>query len=130
VAIYLILVIVVLTFHLMLNVWVVFGAAVTRNRPALRSIHILSVMYGAVIENVSWSCPLTLAEKWCESRAARVPYEGPFLLHYLNAVVYPEFPSRLISWGAIGICLVNLAVYARRHTQQHRAIQTSMRSAC
>jgi len=117
---YFFLSIVVLAVHLLFNAWVVFGAAVTRERPVLALPHILSVIYGAVIENGPWECPLTLAETWCEARAGMVPYQGPFLLHYLDVLVYPHFPLGLLRLGAIVVCLANLAIYARRYRQQHR----------
>jgi len=116
---YLSLAILVLAVHVFFNAWVVFGAAVTRERPVLARVHILSAIYGAVIENAPWPCPLTLAETWCEARAGIVPYQGPFLLHYLDVLVYPHFPVGLIRLGAIGVCLANLAIYAGRHRRQH-----------
>ncbi len=106
---------VVLVLHLLFNLWFVFGALVTRDRPLLERLHILSLLYGAVMENVSWSCPLTVAEKWCLAMAGETPYHGEFLVHYLQTLVSPNFPVRLLGLGAIGICLINLAVYARRH---------------
>jgi hypothetical protein len=36
------------------------GWIVTRNRPVLRWLHILSLLYSILIENVPWPCPLTL----------------------------------------------------------------------
>jgi hypothetical protein len=116
---YFFLAILVLALHLFFNAWVILGAAVTRERPALAPVHILSVMYGAVIQNGPWPCPLTLAETWCEERAGMVAYQGPFLLHYLDTLVYPRFPLGLLRLGAIVVCLVNLAIYARRYMRQH-----------
>ncbi len=116
---YLSLTILVLAVHVFFNAWVVFGVAVTRERPVLAWVHILSAIYGAVIENAPWPCPLTLAETWCETRAGMVPYQGPFLLHYLDVLVYPHFPVGLIRLGAIGVCLANLAIYAGRYRRQH-----------
>jgi hypothetical protein len=117
--VYLALAVGVLALHLLFNAWVVFGAAITRDRPVFGRVHIASLIYGAIIETAPWPCPLTLAEKWCEVHAGRVPYEGPFLLHYLDTLVYPNFPPGLLNWGAVGVCLANLALYARRRTQRH-----------
>ncbi len=120
---YLFMAIVLVGLHLLFNLWVVFGAALTRNRPRLAVAHVLSVIYGAVINNVCWPCPLTLAEIWCEVHAGRAAYHGSFLLHYLEALVYPDFPFWLLRLGAVVVCLVNLGVYARRyiHQQPHPA---------
>ena len=35
----------------------------------------------------------TLAEQYFESRAGWTPFHGSFLLHYLDAIVYPTFPD-------------------------------------
>jgi hypothetical protein len=110
----------ILVLHLLFNVWVVGGAFVTNGRPTLERLHILSLFYGVVMENVSWPCPLTVAQKWCLTQAGQVPYQGDFILHYLQTVVAPSFPLALLRWGAIGIFLVNLAVYARRYARTHR----------
>ena len=110
----------VLLIHLFFNVWVVGGARVTSGRPTLERLHILSLFYGAVMENVSWPCPLTLAQKWFMAKAGETPYEGEFLVHYLRAVVSPSFPVALLGWGAIAVLLVNLGIYARRHTHPRK----------
>ena len=41
-------------------------------------------------------------------------YHGPFLLHYLDAVVYPDIPANLLIAGAVAVCIMNLWIYARR----------------
>lgn len=105
----------ILLVHLGFNLWVVLGAAVTGGRAVLERLHILSLLYGAVMENVTWPCPLTVAQKWCLERAGRTPYQGAFILHYLRALVAPDFPLALLRWGAIGVLLINLAIYARRY---------------
>jgi hypothetical protein len=109
----------VLAAHLAFNLWVVFGAAVTRGRPKLAGFHIASLLYGTVMGIAPWSCPLTVAENWFKARAGLEPYEGPCILHYLQAVVAPNFPMWLLRWGAIGVGLVNLAFYTRRYTHAH-----------
>ncbi len=117
---YLLLAFLVLGLHLLFNVWVVFGAAVTRKDPWWGRVHIASIIYGAVIETAPWPCPLTLAEQWSLAHAGLTPYKGPFLVHYIQLLVYPEFSTRLLSWGAIGVCLANLAIYVRRYRREHR----------
>lgn len=110
----------VLLIHLLFNAWVIGGALVTSGRPTLERLHILSLLYGAVMENVAWPCPLTLAQKWLMAKAGEVPYEGDFLLHYLRALVSPSFPISLLRWGAIALLVVNLWIYARRHLRPRK----------
>jgi hypothetical protein len=116
---YLALALAALTAHLLFNIWVVFGAATTSDRPRLAGLHVASVLWGVVMENAPWQCPLTLAENWFKSRAGLEPYQGPFVLHYLHAVVSPSLPLWVLQWGAICVGLANLTVYAGRYTHVH-----------
>ena len=67
-----------------------------------------------VIEAGPWPCPLTLAENWFEVQAGRLPYQGPFLLHYLDALVYPNVPPVVLTWLAVAVFGYNAAIYWRR----------------
>jgi hypothetical protein len=109
----------ILAVHFLFNTWVVLGATVTAGHPLLERLHIISLFYGAVMENVSWACPLTIAQKWCVQKAGGVPYHGGFIIHYLQALVAPNFPLELLRWGAIAVLLVNLAVYGRRYARRY-----------
>ena len=114
----------VLGAHLLFNVWYVFGTAVTKGRPRLEILHILTLIYGVIAENASFTCPLTLLEKLCQSHAGLAPYHGPFEVHYMRALAAPSFPLWLLEYGAIGVFLVNVAIYVRRfalrYAQSHR----------
>ena len=108
------LAIAVLTLHLTWCAWVVFGWLFTRGRPVLRWSHIASLVYSIFIEIAPVPCPLTLAEQWCESRAGITPYTQPFLVHYLEATVYPNVPLEVLIPVAVALCLILLGVYVRR----------------
>jgi hypothetical protein len=104
----------VLALHLFFILWVIFGAFFTRGRPLLTVVHIASFIWGLVIEIFPWTCPLTFAENWLEQRAGIALYSGGFLLHYLDALVYPSVPPLLLTVTAIAVFTANLAVYWRR----------------
>jgi hypothetical protein len=104
----------VLAAHLAFIVWVIAGALFTRGRRWLAVTHILCLIYGMVIEVAPWPCPLTVAENWFEVKAGRTPYQGPFLLHYLDALVYPQVAPSVLIWGAAVVVLANAVVYWRR----------------
>ena len=110
---------VVLIVHLLFNLWFVFGAAVTRGRTRLAILHIFSLIYGVIAENASFACPLTLLEQWCQTRAGVTPYSGAFEVHYLRAFVAPQFPLWLLEYGAVGVFLINFAIYVRRFALRH-----------
>lgn len=115
----------VLFLHLLWCVWVVLGWIVTRRRPLLRTLHIVSLVYAIVIELVPWPpCPLTVAETWLETRAGIQPTHGPFLVRVLDAVVYPDLPEWLVITCAVLVCAAILSVYLRRY---HRRTASDQR---
>jgi hypothetical protein len=79
----------VLAIHALFIAWVVLGAAFTRRRSLLRSLHIASLIWGISIEALPWPCPLTPVEQWLEIRSGVESYQGGFILHYLEMFVYP-----------------------------------------
>jgi len=104
----------VLVIHLLFILWVIFGWLLTRRRPGWRWLHIASVLYGILIEVSGFSCPLTLLESMLEERGGMVPYHEPFMLHYLEALVYPNIPLHALVAGAVAVCLGILGIYLRR----------------
>ncbi len=104
----------VLIVHLGFILWVMLGAVVTRARQWLAAAHVASVVYGIVAELGPWPYPLTLAENFFEAKGGLEPYKGPFLLHYLDAVVYPNLPFMLLVACGVGVCVLNLAIYGLR----------------
>lgn len=103
----------VLAVHLLFILWVVGGVLLVRHYPQLRWWHIVTLAYSIVIEVVPWPpCPLTLLEQTLEKRAGYAPYQGSFLLHYLDELVYPNIPLDLLIILAVMFCAANLAYYA------------------
>jgi hypothetical protein len=105
----------VLFLHALFILWVVFGALLTRSRPALRwQLYIASLLSGILAEMLPWPCPLTLLENWLEGRAGVEPYQGGFLLHYLDKFVYPDISANELTIAGVIVCVANLAFYARQ----------------
>jgi len=100
-----------LLLHALFILWVVFGALVTRSRPILRSLHLCSLTWGILTELLPWPCPLTVLENWLEAKAGVQPYQGGFLLHYLDKVVYPDISATFLTVAGVIICALNLALY-------------------
>ncbi len=113
----------VLVAHLAWILWVVFGALATRGRPWLTGFHIASIVWGIIAEVGPWSCPLTVLEERFESAAGAPSYAGDFLVHYLDAVVYPRIPVSVIIGCAVAVCGANLVIYLIRMVRALR--QTS-----
>ena len=108
------LAVLVLFLHALFILWVVFGALLTRSRPILRWLHIGSLVWGILTELLPWPCPLTLLENWVETKAGVQPYQGGFLLHYLDKLVYPDVSATVLTTVGVIICALNLGFYGRQ----------------
>jgi hypothetical protein len=104
----------VLAVHLLWLALVIFGALWTRGRPIWTTLHILALLWGIAVEVSPWPCPLTLAENYFEARAGLAAYQGSFLLHYLDAIVYPNLPGWIVSSAGVAVCAANLGIYGWR----------------
>ena len=104
----------VLAIHLTWILFVIFGALVTRGRPWLTGFHLTSLVWGIVVEVGPWPCPVTLLEQHLEALAGLQTYTGSFLVHYLDALIYPNLPVGLIIAFGVGVCCVNLLLYGLR----------------
>lgn len=104
-----------LAIHLVWLALVIFGALWTRGRPIWSAVHILALLWGIAVEVGPWSCPLTLAEEFFETRTgAAAAFHGSFLVHYLDAIVYPNLPGWVVTCAGVSVCALNLIVYLRR----------------
>jgi hypothetical protein len=104
----------ILAFHLAWIAAIIFGAFWTRGRPVWSAVHVLTLLWGIVVEVGPWPCPLTLAEQYFESRAGWAAYQGSFLLHYLDAIVYPDLPGWVVTVAGVAVCSFNLVIYGWR----------------
>ena|ERR1700752_1932055 len=104
----------VLFLHALFILWVVFGALLTRSRKILRWLHIASLVWGILTELLPWPCPLTLLENSLEGKAGVEPYQGGFVLHYLDKLVYPDISATILTVAGVIICALNLAFYGQQ----------------
>jgi hypothetical protein len=57
------------------------------------------VIYGALVEFVGFSCPLTLLENDLRHRAGEAGYRDGFIAHYLVKVIYPPGLTHGMQFG-------------------------------
>lgn len=103
--------------HLSFVLFVVFGGVLVMRWRRIAWIHIPAVLYGVAIELVGWTCPLTPLEQHVRQAAGEAGYQGPFLDHYVGAILYPHNWSQVHLLLGVGVMLLNAWVYARLITR-------------
>lgn len=99
--------------HLAFIAFVVLGGLLVARRPRLAWLHLPVAAWGAWIEASSGICPLTPWENHLRRLAGDSGYPGGFVEHYLIPLVYPPgLESAHQRWLALGVVLLNLAIYA------------------
>jgi hypothetical protein len=77
------------------------------------------VVYGALVEFVGFTCPLTPLENYLRHRAGEAGYRGGFIAHYLVKAIYPPGLTRGMQTG-LGVLVLLIAItgyggFLRRH---------------
>ena len=104
----------VLLLHLAYILFVVFGGLALPRWPRLAWLHLPAVLWGAWVEFVNWTCPLTPLESTLLRLGGEPGFRGDFIDHYLAAMIYPEGLTRTaqIMLGTF-VLAINAAVYWR-----------------
>lgn len=104
----------VLVLHLGFIAWVVAGGLALARWPWLALLHLPAAAWGVWISFSGGICPLTPLEQRLRLSAGQQGYEGGFVQHYLEALIYPAGLTPAHQW-AIGafVLTINVVVYGR-----------------
>jgi len=102
----------IMLLHFAYIVFVMGGALLVLHRRWWMWVHLPAVAWGAWVEFVAKTCPLTPLENALRVRAGQAGYAGGFIDHYITRLVYPEgvTPRGQVVLGAC-VVLVNLLLY-------------------
>ena len=99
--------------------FVVLGGLLALKWRRVAWVHVPVALYGAAIEFVGFICPLTPLEVSLRRRGGEAGYEGGFIEHVVEGLIYPGWLTREIQIGLGAVVLaVNVACYwrvLRRH---------------
>ena len=122
---------VVLTFHVLLVAFIVLGLVLiligwlkhwawVRNR-RFRCLHLAAIGVVAAQVWVGMICPLTSLEMWLRSEAGETRYEGSFIQHWLQRLLYYNAPDWvfLLAYSVFGL-LVLLSWWCVRPERKQR----------
>jgi hypothetical protein len=99
--------------HLIFIVFVVLGGILVWRWHRLAWFHIPTAIWGAAVELAGWPCPLTSLEMRMRHAAGEVSFEGGFVEHYVQPIVYPVGLTRDTQlWFGLIVIALNIAIYA------------------
>lgn len=103
----------VLVGHFLFAAFAVFGGALVALDFRWAWFHVPAVLWSAVVNLMSWTCPLTPLEQRLRARAGQSGYAGGFIQHYVGRAVYPRgMPRQMELVAGISILAGNALVYA------------------
>src|ERR1022692_206991 len=98
----------VLVVHLLFIGFVVGGAFLAWRWPRVIWVHLPAMVYGALVEFVGFTCPLTPLQNYLRRRGGELGYSGGFMFSYPLPVIYPPGLTRGIQIG-LGLFVVLVA---------------------
>jgi len=110
--VYRLLIDIVIIFHLVFIIFVVFGGLLLLVDRRWALIHLPAAVWGALVEFMDFFCPLTPLENWLRKIGGRTVYMDDFIEHYLLPVIYPIglTPSIQVMLGFF-VIVINFLVY-------------------
>jgi hypothetical protein len=103
----------ILALHLVFVLFVVLGGLLVLRWPPTAWLHIPAAIWGVLIEYTGWICPLTPLENSLRTRGGEAGYNGGFVEHYIQPLLYPAGLTRStqVALGSLVLAL-NLTAYA------------------
>jgi hypothetical protein len=102
----------VMLLHLLFIIFVVGGGLLVLKWRWIALLHLPAAVWGALIEFMSWYCPLTPLENHLRHLAGLAGYEGGFIEHYLLPIIYPDGLTAKIQIILGGfVLIVNVGIY-------------------
>lgn len=120
--VYQILADILVVLHFVFICFVIVGGLLVLRWQWLALIHLPVVLWGALVELMSWVCPLTPLENWLRRAAGGQGYSGGYIEHYLIPIIYPGGLTHEIQMILGGfVIVINVIIYTvvfRRYSRR------------
>ncbi len=102
----------VVVLHLVFVLFAVLGSLLILWRRYLLWLHLPAMIWAAWIEFRGGMCPLTPLENWLRRQGGMVGYQGGFIEHYVEPLLYPPGLTRTtqLILGA-AVLIINCGLY-------------------
>jgi len=100
--------------HFAFVLFVALGGLLVLRWRRLAWIHLPAAIWGALIEIMNWTCPLTAYENLFRVRGGMQGYGDDFIAYHIFRLIYPVGLTRTMQFAiAAFVFVVNTAVYAK-----------------
>ena len=117
--IYGLLILFTILLHLVWILFLVFGVFLVLKWHRIAWVHLAGLLFSLVLNVFGWYCPLTYLENDLRYlQDVESTYSGPFIVEYLERIIYPDLPAFYIRAAEIVFVLLYMVLYvylARKH---------------
>ena len=117
--IYGLLVLFTVLLHLAWILFLIFGVFLVLKWHRFAWFHLGGLLFSLILNVFGWYCPLTYLENDLRYlQDVESTYSGPFIVEYLERIIYPDLPAFYIRAAEIVFVLLYMVLYvylARKH---------------
>ena len=111
---------VTILLHFLWILFLIFGFIFALRKSKIAFVHLAGLLFSLVLNIFGWYCPLTYLESYLRHLYnAQSAYGGPFILHYMERIIYPDIPALYIRGGEIIFVIFYLVFYAYMAKKHH-----------
>ena len=122
----------VMVAHLGFILFIIIGGLLAVRWPWLAWAHVPALAWAAGTVTIGFTCPLTSLELGLRRLAGEQGYDGGYVDHYLEDVIYPErYTTVLRALAAVGVVASYVTLYRRvsgRGTKPDQRVLAAVRS--
>ncbi|MFH1351559.1 MAG: DUF2784 domain-containing protein [Pseudomonadota bacterium] len=101
-----------LLVHFTWILFLLFGFIFAIKRSRLVWLHLSGLLFALILNLMKWYCPLTYLENYLYSlHDVKSAYTGPFIINYVEKLVYPSLPEHYMRAGEICFVTIYIVIY-------------------
>ena len=108
----------VVLIHLLWIVFLILGVVPGVRWTWVKWTHLGALGFAVALQLFGWVCPITHLEAWLRRAGGITPYEGTFIGHYLEGIVYAPLPPNAIFLGTLIVVGISLWAYFGRRCRR------------
>jgi len=111
---------ILILLHFLWIIFILFGFLLVLKSFKFAVIHMAGLAFTLVLNLGGWYCPLTYLESYLRYlHDTQSTYSGPFILHYMERIIYPDIPALYIRVGEIIFVIFYLVFYTYMAKKHH-----------